>query len=700
MPSKSIPLLAIIAALPVHAQQASTPPIGRIEIKADANTLRRNDTAARITIGRADIVRYGDVSVLDVVRRLPGVTVEGGAIRMRGLGAGYTQILINGERAPAGFALDSLAPEMIERIDVARTATADVSTQAIAGTINIILRKTVDRLTREVKVSYGAGDGQMAPGASVTLAGKTDTLSYTGGATLALNHRHSSDTSGQDMRDSAGALTRRYGTRSRYHNDYAALNLNARTTWVLAGGDSVGWQAFANVARTYGVNNGSTTSVFGTPYLIPSLDGKFRILNASGRTDVTWTRKLAAGAKFDTKAGLNLSTAERTLERVATGYARELLLERTYTTDAGDKSVSWSGKYDAPLGNAHNFAAGWDAGRSHYSQRELQQDTPIPPEDAFEFDNRATAIISRLAVYAQDEWEVSPAWSVYLGARWEQIDLRTTGPALTPSGTHAGVLSPILQSLWKIPGAKGSQVRLGLSRTYKAPEVRRLVPNHFYTSVNTELTPDSVGNPFLKPELALGVDAAYEYYWDKGALFSVSATTRSIDDLIQNTITLEDGRHVSRATNSGKAQMRALELELKFPIKAFSVRASASRNWSKVSSIPGPDNRLDRQPRWSTNLGADYQHGAFSGGASVALVGAGSTRISLFETRYVSPRRDVEAYGLYRINPREQVRLTARNLLTTDSASSAHYADANGSKHLFDQSPGRVSWRVQYEIKL
>lgn len=37
---------------------------------------------------------------------------------MRGLGAGYTQILINGERAPAGFSMDSLAPDVIERIEV------------------------------------------------------------------------------------------------------------------------------------------------------------------------------------------------------------------------------------------------------------------------------------------------------------------------------------------------------------------------------------------------------------------------------------------------------------------------------------------------------------------------------------------------------------------------------------------------------
>ncbi|MFA9347892.1 TonB-dependent receptor plug domain-containing protein, partial [Escherichia coli] len=88
-------------------------------------------------------------NVLDVLKRVPGITVNtgangrGGEIRMRGLGAGYTQILVNGERAPAGFSIDSLAPDSIERIEVLRAASAEFSTQSVAGTINIILKRSV-----------------------------------------------------------------------------------------------------------------------------------------------------------------------------------------------------------------------------------------------------------------------------------------------------------------------------------------------------------------------------------------------------------------------------------------------------------------------------------------------------------------------------------------------------------------------------
>ena len=88
----------------------------KVEVKADANSYdpRRDDTASRMVVSNEEIKRYGDTSVLDVFKRLPGITVGGGGgrgggeIRMRGLGSGYTQILINGERAPAGFDIDQL----------------------------------------------------------------------------------------------------------------------------------------------------------------------------------------------------------------------------------------------------------------------------------------------------------------------------------------------------------------------------------------------------------------------------------------------------------------------------------------------------------------------------------------------------------------------------------------------------------------
>src|SRR5258706_10983902 len=71
----------------------------KIEVQGDSLAERGESTASKIIVNHEEINKYGDTNVMDVLKRLPGITVDsgpggrGGAIRMRGLGAGDTQIL-------------------------------------------------------------------------------------------------------------------------------------------------------------------------------------------------------------------------------------------------------------------------------------------------------------------------------------------------------------------------------------------------------------------------------------------------------------------------------------------------------------------------------------------------------------------------------------------------------------------------------
>ena len=91
----------------------------------------------------------------------------GGSVQMRGLGNGYTQMLVNGERPPPGFSLESLSPDQVERIEVIRGPVAEHSTQAIAGTINIITREGRRGMPSELKVGASFQGGLAAPTASL-----------------------------------------------------------------------------------------------------------------------------------------------------------------------------------------------------------------------------------------------------------------------------------------------------------------------------------------------------------------------------------------------------------------------------------------------------------------------------------------------------------------------------------------------------
>ncbi len=87
---------------------------------------------------------------------------------MRGLGNGYTQILLDGERVPPGFSLDSLTPDQIERIEILRAPTAETGARALAGTINLITRGGYSRRVNDVRLVAAYENGKVQPSASWT----------------------------------------------------------------------------------------------------------------------------------------------------------------------------------------------------------------------------------------------------------------------------------------------------------------------------------------------------------------------------------------------------------------------------------------------------------------------------------------------------------------------------------------------------
>ena len=152
-----------------NAAGAKTPQ--RVEIigSSDPNAERRRSTASKIIIGRDEIERMGDSTLGEVLKRLPGVTSggppgRGGPPRMRGMGGGYTAILIDGQRMPPGFSLDSIAPEQIERIEILRTPTAEMTARGVAGIINVVMREDFRRKANEFRFGGGLEDGRRPSG--------------------------------------------------------------------------------------------------------------------------------------------------------------------------------------------------------------------------------------------------------------------------------------------------------------------------------------------------------------------------------------------------------------------------------------------------------------------------------------------------------------------------------------------------------
>ncbi len=226
------------------------------------------------------------------------------------------------------------------------------------------------------------------------------------------------------------------------------------------------------------------------------------------------------------------------------------------------------------LGEAHSLTAGWDLeARDRHEQRNVtQQGQPVLPEyEGQPFDAR----LRRQAFYLQDEWEISPQWQLYAGLRHERIttDSRGTSDPVRNSGS---VLSPLAHLTYKFDPKGRDMLRASLTRTYKAPGLGALlsrpsVSGQFTdtTRTNTELAPDRVGNPTLAPELATGLDIAFEKYLAGGGMWSAGVFHRRITDLVRNVTTLRSvpwasvPRWVAQPQNFSTATTSGIELEVK-----------------------------------------------------------------------------------------------------------------------------------------
>jgi len=684
--------------------------IQKVEVKGSASTYdpRRDDTASKTVLSAEEIRKYGDDNIFDVLKRAPGVTVTDKTIRMRGLGAGYTQILVNGDRPPPGFSLDALTPDQIERIEVIRAASAEYSMQAIAGTINIVLRKVASKPQRDLRLNATRSALQRSGTMSGTWGEKVGALSYFVNGSLFAGHNdfHSRGADQLSLPDGTPAQSRltRYDGGGAYRGGVLFPRLN----WKIDADNelnlSAGLQASSHAWSGFSHNDNLIGS-FGNPDWI-DMPGRTSGDQWMMRGEIGWIAKVAGG-KLDASLVGERSRDENDndTDYYSSGRAHHLL--RDWDTVYRPHRLSFRAKYARSLFDGHSLVTGIDASR----QRNEDSRDRVDRQD----DAPATHIVeayepqvTRLAGYVQDEWSITPQWSMYLGGRWEGVRTDSAGTNVPETTSRSHVLSPVAQTLYKFPDKSGRQVRFALTRTYKAPTVDQLSARRYLSALNTRFAPDASGNPGLKPELANGIDVAFEQYWADGAMVSVSAAQRLIGDYIRSRLDLgPDGRWIVLPLNDGDARVHSLEAEIKLPLRmlnpaaaGFDMRASVTRNWSAVSTVPGPDNRLDGQTPLSANLGLDYRRDRLSFGASMAYQRGTWVRVSDAQSRHQQSRRDVDAYAAWKLEPNLQLRFTLNNILGMDNASESVYDDAGGLSRQASWQQGATRVGVNLELKM
>ncbi|MBI3283609.1 MAG: TonB-dependent receptor [Burkholderiales bacterium] len=676
---------------------------------------RRFDTVSKIVVTSDEILNYGDSNVSEVLKRLPGITFSGapgrgGSIRMRGLSSGYVNLMLDGEPVPTGFSLDSLNPNLIERIEIVRSAIAEYSTQAIAGTINIVLKKKAQSAKRQIKAYTQLENGKSSNNLTLDVSDKFDKFSYL--ITSSLTHNEflrPTITGVEDSYDQLGKLN--FLRNSFYENEGTvnSLNIAPRINWALGENDTITNQNFINYYHLMGSQPQATKTIYGISTGFSKSIIGIDVDAAMLRSNINWVRKLADSAKLETKFGINFN---RTNTSVLTeGYdAQNVQILTRNSKDANtDQGLSFSGKYSVPFVEKHAFVIGFNSAYSQRKENITIKDISPNITGPLNASDDLKANVGTFAVFAQDEWEIDKQWSVYWGGRWEGINTTSEGSAYSAVQKRSSVLSPILQTLWKLPDSKNDQLRLSIARTYKAPQTEKLLPRREIIADinNSPISPEGTGNPSLRPELSLGLDIAYEHYFTESGMYSISTYVRHIDDVIRRVVTNVNGIWVSLPVNEGQATAYGVESELKFPLRKFykespaiEMRANMNLNWSKVTSVRGPNNRLDSQTPFSANIGVDYKAAdiplTISGNYSFQT--GGLVRLSESEARYNSPKRMLDISMLWKFNQKTQMRFSLSNLLQQNYLSQNIYSDDSGLQRNTHITPTGVSGRLLLDI--
>ncbi|MDM5176083.1 TonB-dependent receptor [Massilia sp. DJPM01] len=678
---------------------------------------RRLSTAAKMVFGREELDRNGDSSVGEILKRLPGVTMGGppgrggGGVRMRGLGNGYTQMLVNGERPPAGFSLESLAPDQVERIEVMRGPVAEHSTQAIAGTINVVLREGYQQKDVQLKLSDSIEDGRHGPNLSLTMPGKVGALTWLMSGSVGSNRQHDENVTTYRDTDAAGLLLKDQQVDGSSRRSSRSVHLTPRLSYKFDNGDTLNFQPFLMHNRSEGDSNSLLTQRIGPPqreYALALADSSSSMTMLRGFGN--WLHRMDAGAKLDVKFGFGGGRSESTSLRkqyaddgVLKDYFNDIDTSRSHNLNSG-------GKYSTPLAKGHLLAAGWDVEGGH---REQSTVALVNGRAQFaESGSSMTADTRRVAGYVQDEWDITPQWSAYLGLRWEGIRTSATNQGRDVRN-NSSVWSPVLHTVWRIPGFEKDQIRASLTRSYRAPQLNDLIAVPTYSQLNSATRPDRTGNPNLKPELAQGIDLAYEHYLGKSGILSASGFVRNIDNLMRRELTLRDTpdgpRWLSSPSNIGSARTSGIELEAKFQLAELvanapniDLRSNYSHFWSSVEGIPGPDNRLDQQAKQTANVGLDWRlkNVPLTLGGSYNWTPAILVRTSADEVATTGVKRQFDVYGLWKISAATQLRLAANNLLNDDYLA-GRTVTRNGIAQLSDTaSRTYTTWTIRLEMKL
>jgi outer membrane receptor protein involved in Fe transport len=678
---------------------------------------RTDDVAPVLSYDLEYFQRFEPLTVGDMLKRVPSVAflsdvLEYDGARLRGLDPGYTQILINGKKVPGAgddrsFFVDRIPAELVERIEIVRSTSANRSGDAMAGALNIVLRDAYEFDGAYVRAgALYFDDGEFKPTYGGVASGEVGGGRLLAGVNVQGRYNPKEKKSLRFEEPGGDFVDREDQTDVRDGTDYSA-NLS----WVREIGDGK-----LSLSGLY-VLTDRTQTENSIEYNDPVSSSRDHLLSVNEQIVDIDQRTLTLGADYvfdmlggrtDIDVGYSAFEDDTIDTEEETGYddeetppAFDEVEGARILSATEDNEFTLSLSHERELGSAAKFEFGVDVMDKDREvvRRTSEVDTdvegdPLPPYADCERE-LSTIEEQRVDPYLMFSGRAGAvAWEA--GLRYETTEVDVRADDVASSNDYAALL-PSAHLKWDL--SEDDRLSFSVGRTVRRPNFNYLLPLTLEEEYGDN---DFVGNPALDQETAWGVDLGVEHRLGSRGVIGVNLFYRDVSDLIEIVNTgvpsatavgdfeddLEDyleqnpgatagspgyplfdpDSFIYTARNVGDGSVYGIEFDASTPLTALGLPDTGvfvNYSWldSSVDDEFG-ERRFNDQARYVYNVGFihDMPDAGVAFGASYRRQGNAQARLLAeeVETRYGA---DLEAFVEKRFGKDFSVRLTGSNLL-------------------------------------
>ncbi|NNG81858.1 MULTISPECIES: TonB-dependent receptor [Acinetobacter Taxon 24D] len=618
-------------------QTAPVQTLATLKFKATPATVKDPDISAvaKTIVTREEMLQFGDQSVNDALRRAAGFQMPtpgqgprggGGASGMRFRGGGAPVFLINGEAVQGGprggmSVVDSITPDMIERIEITKQPSVAQASVASSAVINIILKQPLDhaRISGTVRAGYGLAKSdqkeEQRKNISVQADGRDNAWLYS----LSANQMWNDTTSITQTQNSTETREQKRVTERK------SQMVSPRVEYELDDQQKL-------VAELFYRNNESN-GVRGDQF------------------------------QHDKNDSIRLNTRYERKDKGNSDKIR-LSVEQQNETES-TRSPSFSSYTDETV---NEYGIAYDGVRKFNQNRQLKfgADARTNQLDS----NVSQSLDEQLyALYAEGSWKFTDRQTVTLGARQEWIE---RSGLVDYSDSH---LSPVLAHRFDLDDHWSLQTNI--SQAFRSPKADRLLPT---VSISTDSdagrlnNPDRGGNPNLRPEKITAFESTLGYNTPSGGI-NITAFQREIDDYIEKVIRQEGTRFVERPENQNNATTYGVEIAGRYALKqtenghSFMLNGQLSTVRAKVEDANHQERMVSDVAPYTASAGLSYNYQPWRISTSVNLNYVPEFTRALDNQPYdrtSNERVNMDISFTKRFNDGWATSLNARNIFSTD----------------------------------